>query len=289
MGLLGLKVCSSSIFDCFFSKQKFDGIGFLVAVCVPCYWQPHLLFRQSFITPACWRPSPPTPLTTGVTLTPTGITCELKDVDTTGCPVHRRGTSAGPQLCSCAQAPIRVQAYFFLWHWEHGAKSPRTESGASSPAAGRWECWLMDYREAKKVKSLSLFRLFATPRTVAHEAPLSMGFSRQEYWSGFPFPSSGDLPDPGVEPRSPVLQADTLPTEPPGKPICMLKGSSFLILQRGELAQREKISTETVQLRPSWNPSILTGKIKALSEVEGIWRLIHLPHFLQMTEKVWKC
>ena len=150
MGLLGLKVCSSSIFDCFFSKQKFDGIGFLVAVCVPCYWQPHLLFRQSFITPACWRPSPPTPLTTGVTLTPTGITCELKDVDTTECPVHRRGTSAGPPLCSCAQAPICVQAYFFLWHWEHAAKFPRTESGASSPAAGRWECWLMDYREAKK-------------------------------------------------------------------------------------------------------------------------------------------
>ena len=57
-----------------------------------------------------------------------------------------------------------------------------------------------------------------------------MGFSRQEYWSGFPFPSPGDLPDPGIEPRSPVLQADALPTEPPGKPICMLKGSSFLIL-----------------------------------------------------------
>ena len=113
-----------------------------------------------------------------------------------------------------------------------------------------------------------------------------MGFSRQEYWSGFPFPSPGDLPDPGIEPRSPVLQADALPTEPPGKPICMLKGSPFLILQREKLAQSEKISTETVQLRPSWNPSILTGKIKALSEVEGIWRLIHLPHFLQMTEEV---
>ena len=118
------------------------------------------------------------------------------------------------------------------------------------------------------------------PWTAAHQVPLSMGFPRQEYWSGWPFPS-GDLPDPGIEPRSPMLQVDTLSTEPPGKPICMLKGSSFLILQRGELAQREKFSTETVQLRQSWNPSILSGKNKALSEVEGIWRLIHLPHFLQ--------
>ena len=49
--------------------------------------------------------------------------------------------------------------------------------------------------------------------TVAHQAPLSMGFSRQESWSGFPFPSPVDLPNPGIEPRSPALQADSLPTE----------------------------------------------------------------------------
>ena len=49
------------------------------------------------------------------------------------------------------------------------------------------------------------------------QAPLSMGFSRQEYWSGLPFPTPGDLSDPGIEPRSPELQADTLPAEPPGK------------------------------------------------------------------------
>ena len=55
------------------------------------------------------------------------------------------------------------------------------------------------------------------PRTVARQAPLSMGFSRQEYWSGFPFPSPGDLPDPGIEPRSPALQANSLPTELQGK------------------------------------------------------------------------
>ena len=58
-------------------------------------------------------------------------------------------------------------------------------------------------------------RLFATPWTVAHQAPLSMGFSRREYWSGLPFLSPGDLPDPGIKPRSPALQADALTSEPP--------------------------------------------------------------------------
>ena len=56
-----------------------------------------------------------------------------------------------------------------------------------------------------EVKLLSRVRLFATPWTVAYQAPLSMGFSRQEYWSALPFPSPGDLPNPGIEPRSPAL------------------------------------------------------------------------------------
>ena len=54
--------------------------------------------------------------------------------------------------------------------------------------------------------------------TVAYQAPLSVGFPRQKYWSGLPFPSPGDLPNPGTEPVSPALQADTLQSEPPGKP-----------------------------------------------------------------------
>ena len=58
----------------------------------------------------------------------------------------------------------------------------------------------------------------ATSWTVAHQAPLSMGFSRQENWSGLPFPSPGDLLKPGIDPGSPSLQADSLPCEPPGKP-----------------------------------------------------------------------
>ena len=67
-----------------------------------------------------------------------------------------------------------------------------------------------------KVKSLSRVELFATPWTVAYHTPPSTGFSRQEYWSGLPFPSPEDLPDPRIEPRSPALQADALPSEPPG-------------------------------------------------------------------------
>ena len=58
----------------------------------------------------------------------------------------------------------------------------------------------------------------ATPWTVALQAPPSMGFSRQEYWSGLPFPSPGDLLDPGMEPGSPAFQADSLPSEPQDKP-----------------------------------------------------------------------
>ena len=70
-----------------------------------------------------------------------------------------------------------------------------------------------------KAKSLSHVQLFVTPWTVAHQAPPSMGFSRQEYWSGLPFPFPGDLPDPGIEPRFPALQADALPSELLGKPV----------------------------------------------------------------------
>ena len=67
------------------------------------------------------------------------------------------------------------------------------------------------------VQSLSRVQLFATLWTVAYQAPPSMGFSRSEYWSGLPFPSPGDLPDPKIEPGSPALQVDSLLPEPVGK------------------------------------------------------------------------
>ena len=72
-------------------------------------------------------------------------------------------------------------------------------------------------RECNKCVS-SVMSNSGTPWTIAHQAPLSMGFSRQEYWSGLPCPPPGDLPNPRIKPRSPAMQADSLLSEPPGKP-----------------------------------------------------------------------
>ena len=69
-----------------------------------------------------------------------------------------------------------------------------------------------------------------TPWTVACQAPLSKGFSRQEYWSGLPFSSPGDLPDSGIEPGSPILQADSLPTEPPGKTLLLVPWCVYIYI-----------------------------------------------------------
>ena len=110
--------------------------------------------------------------------------------------------------------------------WSH--KGPDTTKWSNHHSRRRH--WVMKWRGVKwrkdkfypmsssshscEVKLLSRVRLFATPRTAA-----STGFSRKDYWSGLPCPSPGDLPNPGTEPRSPTLQADALPSGPPGKPI----------------------------------------------------------------------
>ena len=75
---------------------------------------------------------------------------------------------------------------------------------------------LLHINESEQVKLLSCVRLFVTPWTVAHQDPPFMEFSRQEYWSGLPFPSPGDLPNPGIEHGSPALQADALSSGLPG-------------------------------------------------------------------------
>ena len=90
----------------------------------------------------------------------------------------------------------------------HSESSSEIARFPNNPPISKWS----------EVKSLSRVQLFSTPWTVAHQAPPSMGFSRQEYWSGLPIPSPRDLPDPGIESRSPALQADALTSEPPGKP-----------------------------------------------------------------------
>ena len=89
-------------------------------------------------------------------------------------------------------------------------------------------CWLIKHYKAAGTKTVSAAAitfqllshvwLFATPWTVCRQAPLSMGFSRQEYWSGLPFPSPGNLPDQAITPRSPVWQTDSLPLSHLGSP-----------------------------------------------------------------------
>ena len=86
---------------------------------------------------------------------------------------------------------------------------------AKAPPGWKWK-WKV------KVKSFSCAWLLTTPSTGTYQAPQSMGFSRQEYWSGLPFPTPRDLPNPGIKPESPALQTDTLPSEPIGKPKCGL-------------------------------------------------------------------
>ena len=104
---------------------------------------------------------------------------------------------------------------------EHGTELIRSEVSES------------ERKKEKKVKSLSRVQLFATSWTVAYQASPSMGFSRQEYWSGLPFPSPGDLPNPGIEPRSPALEEDALTSEPPGK----LRVVPILIYKPGVLQE----------------------------------------------------
>ena len=96
--------------------------------------------------------------------------------------------------------------------------------------------------------SCSVMSNSAIPWTVAYQAPSSMEFSRQEYWSGLPFPSPGDLPDPGIEPRSPALQTDALPSEPPGKPSWIHKSYNFYI--------SEKCSASVILLKNPFYKSI---------------------------------
>ena len=113
---------------------------------------------------------------------------------------------------------------FTLRTWHHPVSSPWPIPVPALPipsAVG--VCTILHCQLVKvKVTSLSCVLLFSTLWTVAYQDPLSMGFSRQEYWCGLPLPSPGDLPDPGIEPGSLTLQADTLPSESPGKPLFQL-------------------------------------------------------------------
>ena len=118
-----------------------------------------------------------------------------------------------------------------------------------------------------KVKSLSHVWLFATPWTVAYQAALSMGFSRQEYWSGFPSSSPGDLPDPGIESRTSTMQADALPSEPPGKPPEEVWHCSISFC----LSLRSIIEHDKPETKPSWIGLCIDAK-RAIR----VWHMGHL-------------
>ena len=116
-------------------------------------------------------------------------------------------TLCNPMDCSPPGSSVQgiLQAAMLEWvamPSSRGSSQPRDQTCVSC-TAGRF--FTTEPPKRKKVKSLSRVRLFATPWTVAYQVPPSMGFSRQEYWSGLPFPSPGDLPNPEIEPGSPAL------------------------------------------------------------------------------------
>ena len=119
----------------------------------------------------------------------------------------------------------------------------------------------------KKVKSLSSVRFFATPWTVAYQAPPSMGFSRQEYWNGLPFPSPGDLPDSGIEPGSPAFQADALASQPPGNP----KSTSNIHRKNSCLSWSSNTLVTWYQELTHWKRHWCWKRLKAKEE-GGDWR-----------------
>ena len=110
------------------------------------------------------------------------------------------------------------------WYWCSYERDP-TELQPCEDTARRW---LSIYQESE---SHSVGSDSATPWTVTHQPPLFMGFSRQEYWGGLPFPFPGDLPNPGMEPRSPALQADFFNTDPRR---CNLHATNFLLFKKLE-------------------------------------------------------
>ena len=120
-----------------------------------------------------------------------------------------------PFICWWSSRLLPCPGYYKECCDEHWGMHVSFNSGFLGVYAQKWGCWVV-WQFWSEVNSLSHVRLFATAWTVASQAPLSMGFSRQEYWSGLPFPPPGDLRNPGIEHWSPAWQADALSYEPPG-------------------------------------------------------------------------
>ena len=147
------------------------------------------------------QPSPPLP-------SPSPFAFNLPQHQDNACQIlaltHRVGTPP--------YQPLKLYKQFSFWGWVMCWRAITALPEISVRYKSRFSIWPKSWTPKCSVLSDSL-----GPRTVAHQAPLSMEFSSQEYWSGLPFPPPGDLPDPGIKPRSPASQADSLPPEPPGK------------------------------------------------------------------------
>ena len=133
-----------------------------------------------------------------------------------------RGGHGHPLPYSCLENPTDRGASG-LW----SIRSQRVQHNWNNSMHTCTHTRILVRKKRKKVKSFSRVWLFANPWTVPYQASLSMGFSRQGSWSGLLVPSPGDLPDPGNEPRFPALQADALPSEPPGRPQDIGYGTSI--------------------------------------------------------------
>ena len=158
------------------------------------------------------------------------------------------------------------------------------------------------YKVALAVESLSHVWLFVTPWTVTHQAPLSMGFSRQEYWSGSPFLPPGDLPNPGIEPMSPALAGGLFTIEPPG-PACKVVLTNWVLCplffslvcswwQNNPYSQIVGHFSHLPRSSPSsWcqlSDSFLIGPWHCLCIWEGFSHFMH-PHFLSVKQSQGLC
>ena len=141
--------------------------------------------------------------------------CDPMDCSPPGCSVHEIFQARIPEWVAIS--------------FSRRSSWPRDWTQISCIVGRRFTVWATREVHAiqSNVSSLSRVRLFATLWTIANQAPPSMGFSRQEYWSEVPFPSPGDLHDPRIQPGSPSLQADALPSKPQGKP-CHPVGPCYL-------------------------------------------------------------